>query len=334
MAQAEIALASRDLGWPAKTLDSARATLDAHDDRVNAAHARYLEVRRNLITGNLDEAERRLGELDPAALPPAQQAVHDLLAAGIAIRRLQTKPARAAFARAERAAVHSRIPALGAEVVSAARILDSPAARLIRHGEETVLLLEEVETLFASTTLVVDACRHVVRASGTVVSLTRRPVLFALAQLLGEAWPDDVPRETLIADVFRSRRPDDSHRARLRVEIGRLRRALRQLADVHATSRGFALAPKGRSEAVVLARPFDDEHPDVLALLADGEAWSTSALALALGSSQRSVQRVLGSLAEAGKVQSYGRGRARRWITPPMPGITTTLLLPAPLPGD
>ena len=334
VAQADIALASRDLGWPAKTLDAARATLEAHGDLVNAAHARYLEVRRNLLTGSLDEAERGLGELDPSALPPAQQAVHELLAAGIAIRRLQTKPARAALARAERAAVHSRIPALRAEVESASRILGTPAARLIQRGEQQVMLLEEVETLFGSKTLVVDACRHVVRASGTVVSLAKRPILFALARLLGEAWPGDVPRETLIAHVFRIRRPDDSHRARLRVEIGRLRTALRQLGDVHATSRGFALVPKGRSEAVVLARPVDDEHADVLALLADGEAWSTSALALALATSQRTVQRALGSLAEAGKVQSYGRGRARRWITPPVPGITTTLLLPAPLPGD
>jgi predicted ArsR family transcriptional regulator len=85
---------------------------------------------------------------------------------------------------------------------------------------------------------------------------------------------------------------------------------------------------------VVLARPVEQKHAAVLALLTDGEAWSSSALALALGMSQRTVQRALDSLGTAGKVQSFGHGRARRWITPPVPGFTTTLLLPAPLPID
>ena len=72
----------------------------------------------------------------------------------------------------------------------------------------------------------------------------------------------------------------------------------------------------------------------MLAFLADGESWSTSALALALGTSQRSVQRALEALAAAGNVQSFGRGRARRWLTPPLAGFTPTLLLPVPLPID
>jgi DNA-binding transcriptional ArsR family regulator len=164
-----------------------------------------------------------------------------------------------------------------------------------------------------------------------VVSLARRPVLFALARALGEAWPGDVPRDMLVARVFRAKRADESHRARLRVEVGRLRAVLRTLADVHATKLGFALAPRLAREVVVLALPVDEEHAAVLAFLADGESWSSSALALALGTSQRTVQRALDSLAAAGKVQSFGRGRARRWMTPPMPGFTTTLLLPTPL---
>jgi hypothetical protein len=180
----------------------------------------------------------------------------------------------------------------------------------------------------------VDACRHVVRDVSTVVSLSRRPVLFTLARALGEAWPADVPRDTLIARAFRLRLADESHRARLRVEVGRLRTALRTVASVSATKRGFALVPRHAREVVVLARPVDEKHADVLAFLADGESWSSSALALALGTSQRSVQRALDSLATAGKVQSFGRGRARRWMTPPVPGFTTTLLLPAPLPID
>jgi hypothetical protein len=334
VAEAEIALVSRDLGWPAKTLDAARATLDEHGDRVNAAHARYLEVRRLLLIGRIDQAERTLAELDPAPFPPASRTAHELVVAGIAIRRLRTKAARAALARAERAAHHARIPALKAEVESAFLVLNTPAARLIASGEERLLLLEEVEALLASKAFVVDACRHVVRDESEVVSLAKRPVLFALARALGEAWPGDVPRDTLVARAFRTKLANESHRARLRVEIGRLRKLLRTLADVSATRRGFALAPRRSGEVVVLARPVDEEHTAVLAFLADGESWSSSALALALGTSQRTVQRALDSLAATGKVQSVGRGRVRRWMTPPVPGFTTILLLPAPLPTD
>src|SRR5580700_1754301 len=336
VAQAEIALVSRDLGWPAKALDAARATLEARGDRVNAAHARNLEARRLLLIGRLDEAERMLAELDATPLPPASRAAHELVIAGLAIRRLQTKSARAALARAEHAAREADIPALTAEVASSSKVMNTPAARLIARGEERLLLLEEVEVLLRSGALVVDACRHSVRNAGMVVSLATRPVLFALARALGEAWPADVPRSTLLARAFRAKHADESHRARLRVEVGRLRVELRTLADVTSTKRGFALSPRRAREVVVLARPVEEEHAAALAFLADGESWSSSALALALGTSQRTVQRALDSLAAAGrgKVQSFGRGRARRWMTPPLLGFTTTLLLPAPLPID
>jgi hypothetical protein len=334
VAEAEIAFVSRDLGWPAKALDAAQATLEEHGDLANAAHARYLAVRRLLLIGRLDEAERRLAELDPAPFPPASRTARELVVAGIAMRRLRTKAARAALARDERAARLARIPALTAEVESAYLVLNTPAARLIARGEERLLLLEDVEALLASKAFVIDACRHVVRDAGTVVSLARRPVLFALARALGEAWPGDVSRDTLVARAFGAKRADESHRARLRVEAGRLRTVLRRLADVSATKRGFALAPRRAREIVVLARPVDEEHAAVLAFLADGESWSSSALALALGTSQRTVQRALESLVATGKVQSFGRGRARRWMTPPVQGFTTALLLPAPLPID
>src|SRR5882724_11584892 len=170
VAEAEIALVSRDLNWPVKALDAARATLEQHGDRVNAAHARYLEVRRLLLIGRLEEAERKLVEADPAALPPALRAAHELVVAGIAMRRLRTKSARAALAQAERAARDAGIPALTAEVESAALVLNTPAARLIRRGEERLLRLDDVEALLASKALVVDACRYVVRDAGTVVS--------------------------------------------------------------------------------------------------------------------------------------------------------------------
>jgi hypothetical protein len=334
VAEAEVALASRDLGWPAKALDAARATLEEHGDRLNAAHARYLGVRRLLLIGRLDEAERALAELDPAPFPPALRTAHELVIAAIAIRRLRTKTASAALARAGWAASQARIPALNAEVESATRVLNTPAARLIANGEERLLLLEEIEALLASKRLVVDACRYVVRDGRTVVSLAKRPVLFALARALGEAWPGDIPRDVLIARAFGSKFADESHRARLRVELGRLRKVLRVMVGVRATKRGFALSPSRAREVVVLAWPVDEENAALLALLADGEGWSSSALALALGTSQRTVQRVLDSLAVAGKVQSFGRGRARRWLTPPIPGFTTTLLLPRPLPID
>jgi hypothetical protein len=322
VAEVEIALVSRDLGWPARTLEAARATLQEHGDRVNAAHARYLEVQRLLLIGRLDEAERMLADLDPAPLPPASRAAHELVVAGIAIRRLRAKAARAALARAERAAHQARIPALTAEVESASLVLNTPAARLIASSAQRLVLLEEVEALLASKALVVDACRNVVRNTRAVVSLARRPILFALARVLGEAWPGDVSRDMLVARAFGAKHADESHRGRLRVEVARLRRVLRPVAAINATKRGFALSPRHASEIVVLARPVDEE------------SWSSSALAIALGTSQRTVQRALDSLAEAGKVQSFGRGRARRWITPPIPGFTTTLLLPAPLPID
>jgi hypothetical protein len=328
VAEAEIALASRDLHWPTKALDAACATLDAHGDRVNAAHARYLAVRRLLLIGRLRDAERALGALDPAALPPALSAAHELVVAGIAMRRLQSEPARAALARARHAAREAGIPALSAEVDSATRLLEAPAARQIVHGAERLLLLDEVEAVLESPALVVDACRYVVRNPYTEVSLARRPVLFTLARALAEAWPADVPRDVLIARAFRTKHADETHRARLRVELGRLRSMLRALAGIDATERGFVLAPRGPREAVVLAQPVEGEHAAMLAFLSDGESWSSSALALASGASQRTVQRALEQLAQTGKVQSFGQGRARRWMTPGVPGFSAMLLLP------
>ncbi len=334
VAEAEIALVSRDLAWPAQTLATARATLEAHGDRVNAAHARTLEVRRLLLIGRLDEAERLLANLEPETFPPASRAAYELVVAGIAMRRLRTKVARAALARAEWAARAADIPALTAEVESASLVLATPAARQISRGGERVLLLDEVEALLASKALVVDACRYAVCAEGKEVSLATRPVLFALARTLGEAWPGDVPRSTLIARAFRAKHVNESHRARLRVELARLRAELRTLAEVNATKRGFVLAPRRARAAVVLVPLVEEKHAAVLAFLADGESWSSSALAIALGTSPRTVQRSLDPLAAAGKVQSFGRGRARRWMTAPVLGFPTILLLPGPLPSD
>ena len=334
VAEAEIALVSRDLAWPVKALDQARAVLEAHGDRVNAAHAVNLEVRRLLLIGRLDAAERILAAFDPPPLPPASRAAYELVVAGVALRRLQTKAARRALGRAEEAAREAGIPALTAEVESASLVLKTPAARVIAQGQERLLLLEEVETVLAAGVLVVDACRNSVRRGDAQVSLASRPILFALARALGEGWPGDVPRSALLYCAFRARHADESHRARLRVEIGRLRAELRGLADVTATKRGFALTPSANHDVVVLAPPVEEQHAAVLAFLADGEAWSSSALAIALGASARTVQRALEQLSDAGKVQWFGQGRARRWMTPSVPGFPTILLLPGPLPND
>jgi tetratricopeptide (TPR) repeat protein len=333
VAEAEIALVTRDLGWPVKALEAAQATLARHGDIVNAAHARHLTARRLLLTGRLDDAERAIADLDVSLFPPASRAAFELVVAGIALRRLRTRPGREALARAAIAASVAGIPSLVAEVERASLVLDTPAARLIAGGDgtERPLLLEDVEALLASDALIVDACRNAVRQSSDSISLATRPVLFALARALGEAWPNDVARDMLLARAFGAKFVDESHRARLRVEIGRLRAALRHVAEIRATKRGFALVALGADEVLVLARPIDEEHASVLALLDDGEAWSTSALALALGASQRTLQRALESLAREGKVQPFGRGRARRWIMPPVSGFTTALLLPAAL---
>jgi tetratricopeptide (TPR) repeat protein len=338
VAEAEVALAARELGWPEAALAAARQTLERHGDRANAAHAGYLVIRRLLLIGRLDEAERALGALDAAALPPALRAVHALALSGIALRRVRAGAARDALARAEDAARASGIPGLIAEVERAAHALTAPAARLIAGGRERPLRLDEVEALLASPALVVDGCRHAIAASGETISLATRPVLFALVRALAEAWPGDVSRAALLLRAFRARHADESHRARLRVEIGRLRALLRPVAEIAATREGFALAPhdrgrEGGRKVVVLARPVEETHGAVLAVLDDGEAWSSSALALALATSQRSVQRALDELAAAGKVLSLGRGRARRWLAPPAPGFTTSLLLPGVLPG-
>ncbi len=334
VAEAEIALVSRDLGRTIEALGAARATLDAHGDRANAAHAGYLEARQLLLIGKLDEAERTLEGLDADALPPASRAGHGLVAAGIAMRRIRTQPARTALDQAARAAREAGIPALVAEVDRASRALEAPAVRLIARDGERLLRLEEVEALLASDALVVDACRTVVRAGPTMVPLAGRPVLFALVRALAEAWPEDVSRETLLARAFRARHADESHRVRLRVEIGRLRKILAPLAGLNATKRGFALEPHGAIGVAVAVPPVEGDHAEVLALLADGEAWSSSALALALSVSPRTAQRALEALAEVGKVESFGHGRACRWIAPNLPGFPTSLLLPAPLPSS
>lgn len=389
VAEAEVALAMRDLGGAPRVLTAAAATLEARGDRANALQARLIAARRLLLLGRLDDAAaalaavgaapgpgpgrqirpagelgRALGEecaahrsapvkradgTQPAqpesaarggisfhtdGLPPSLLAVAELTAAELALRALRVNAAQAALARARAAADRARVPALLAEVDEAQAMLARPAARRLFPGGEEMLRLDQVAALLASDALVVDACRRGLRAGRQWQTLARRPVLFALARALAEAWPGDADRKALIACAFRTRRPDESHLVRLRVEIGRLRALVSDLASVEATARGFALRPRNGREVVLLVPPIDGEQASLVALLADGAAWSTSALALALGASQRTVQRMLAELEAAGRVRALGQARARRWRAPPLTGFTTILLLPAALPLD
>ena len=332
VAEAEVALAMRDLGGSPRALAAASATLEAHAERANALHARLIETRRHLLLGRLDEAAAALARLDTHAVPPSLAAVAELTAAELALRSLRVGPAQAALARAHEAAERAGVPALLAEVAEARAAVDRPAARRFFAGSEQALRLDQIAALLDSGELVVDACRRGLRAGARWLPLARRPVLFALARALAEAWPGDVDREALIARAFGARRPNESHRARLRVEIGRLRTLAAALARIEATARGFVLRPRGARAVVVLVPPIDGDQASLVALLSDGAAWSTSALALAVGASQRTVQRALGELEAGGRVRSIGRARARRWLSPPLAGFTTILLLPAALP--
>ena len=327
-AEAEVALAARDLAWPPRALPEALRTFAAHGDRENAAHARLLQIRRLLLLGRVDEAAAACATLDLRAGPARLAAVGALVSFEIALRRGRAEQAREALARAREAAARSGIGALRAEVEQAGRSLVLPAARLVVAGEARSLTLAEVEAVLASPDLVVDGCRRVARWGERVVRLSRRPVLFALLWGLAAAWPGEAARESLIERAFGARRTNASHRARLRVEIGRLRRELWPLAEIRATAGGFSLVARGAGTVRLLAPPIESPDAAVLALLADGEAWSTSALALALGSSQRTAQRALVALEEAGQVSGLGRGRSQRWLSAPVAGFATTLLLP------
>jgi phosphopantetheinyl transferase (holo-ACP synthase) len=334
VAEAEVALASRDLGWRTKWLDAARVTLEAHGDHANAACARYLELRRQLLTGQLDVAEQALDAIDPTVLPPALRAAHELVVTGVAMRRLRTQEARMGLVRAEAFARDAGIPALLAEVQSAAAQLDAPAARLIARGDTRSIGLDEVASLLASPTLVVDACRLAVSEAGTVVSLASRPVLFALARTLAEAWP----RRCRARHADRARLPHPSCRRNAARATASGNRPIACGAEPdgrHPCNEArlrIGATPSDRSRGVGAAGRGCACH-------AAGQPCGRRGLVkflagAALGASQRSIQRALETLAAAGKVQSIGRGRAQRWITAPMPGFTTTLLLHVPLPGD
>jgi hypothetical protein len=332
VAEAEVALALRDFSASPRVLAGARDTLAACGDRANALLARLIAARQCLLLGRLDDAAAGLAPVDVASLPPLLQAVASLIAAELDLRRLRIPAAQAALAHAQAAALRADVPALQREVAQTRAALEQPAARRWLAGAWQPLRLHEVAALTDSGDLVVDACRHGLRAGATWLALARRPILFALLRALAEAWPDAIDRERLIARAFRQQQPDETHRARLRVEIGRLRALVADHAGIESTARGFVLAPHQGRSVTALAPPIEGDQGELVALLSDGTAWSTSALALAMGESQRSVQRSLAELETAGRVRAIGQTRARRWLAPPLSGFTTILLLPTALP--
>ena len=329
VAEAEVALAMRDLGEPARALLQAAEVLEAHDDRANALLGRWIAARRLILLGRLDEARRALPIEEPTRSPPQLAAMAGLTTAELALRSLRSGEAVAALDAAAIAARRSGVPALMAEADAMRALLDQPVARRIDAGTERPLRLAEVEALLQSPAFVVDACRRAIRGAGLAVDLARRPVLFSLARALAEAGPAGASRAALVLRAFRARHPDETHRARLRVELGRLRALLAPAARIEATPDGFALRAGAGRSVTVLVPPIEGESAALLALLADGNAWSTSALALALGASQRTVQRALADLEADGRVRALGLTRARRWLAPPMSGFATILLLPA-----
>jgi hypothetical protein len=330
VAQAEVSLALRDLRAGARELDDAVRLLARRGDIANAAFARLVQVRRLVLIGDVEAAERVISKLSLVGAPARLVAVASLIEADLAMKRVHGTEAARALSRARVAAQAARVPALSTEVERAFQRLETPVARVVRGGREQSAGLRELEPLLASGELLIDACRREVRQGTCVTSLVQRPTLLELVLALAEKAPGEVGRDLLIARVFGARRINDSHRVRLRVEIGRLRKLLATCAELCATPSGFALVPRGGRPATLLLPSAEGEASALWALLRSGEAWATSALALALGKSQRSVQRALAELEAEGKVRAVGDGRARRWVATPNAGFATSLLLVAP----
>jgi len=322
-ARGEVALASRDLALAGRLFEAAETALGG--DRINRTWVRILRVRRLLLLGRVEDAHD-LAVVDLRGAPPRLRALAELLRADIAARRMRILEARAAIARARRSAREARLPPLAAQVERFAAEFAGPVARIIRDRTFALATLADIAALARNPGLVVDACRRELRRDAVTVSLATRPVLFALAEALGEAAPGPASRALLVERAFGAHRMNESLRARLRVEIGRLRRALVPVGVTLASSGdGFRMSGDDEPLNVVVILPaVDGEASLVLALLRDGEAWSSSALAAATGLGQRAVQRALVELKEARKVNADSAGRNCRWVACPPDTLATT----------
>jgi tetratricopeptide (TPR) repeat protein len=323
-AEAEIALALGDLRWSAEPVARAVAELQAAGDARNAAYLQLVAARAALRLGRPADAERLLRDARFARAAPLERAFAELVRVELAAKRGDPDLLTSSLASAVAAAQRAAIPALISEVARIRDQYEGPSVVITSRGKARTASFSEVCVLRRSADVVIDGRGREVRSSGECVPFARRPVLFEVLRVLAEAWPGTVPRDALIARAFGARRPNESHRIRLRVEVGRLRKVVPPRLGVVALGPGYALSAAGE---VILVMPLEESSASrLLSLLQGGDSWSTSSLALALDVSERTVQRSLGELQSAGKVGSTGNGRRRRWVR--LCEIPTDLLLP------
>lgn len=323
----EVALGEGD---PARASAAARASADELErlgDARNAAMQRLVLARAEVLLGRLGEARAVVAGVLSADLPPDVRAVASLAEAEIATRALAATAARDALGRARGALDAAPNRLLGREIAALEGELSTPVARLERGGASRDADLFAIEEAAHGELFLVDACRRLAIAGRARVPLARRPVLFTLLVELARAAPASVPRDTLAARAFEARRINASHRGRLRVEIGRLRKLLDDLgAEPVATAEGYALASR-REVAVLAPRDDDDDATRVALLLGDGASWSAQRIAESAGVSKRTAQRALGDLVAGGRAVRTGSGRNVRYQRPGTPIASRMLLL-------
>jgi hypothetical protein len=322
----EVALGTGDPALAARGARTGADELDRLGDDRNAAMQRLVLARAEILLGHLDEARRAIDGVLRGALPPDVRAVAWLARAELGVRTVAASDARAALSRARRALARAPHPLLEREIAACDDELTRPVARLQRSGALREADLFEVERASGGALLLVDACRRLAVSAGITVSLARRPVPFALLLVLARAFPASVPRDELALRAFDVRRVNASHRARLRVEMGRLRKLLHGLgAAPVATADGYALT-SARDVAVLLALS-DDDAARVALLLGDGATWSAQRVAEHAGISKRTAQRALGALVARGVAVRFGRGRTVRYARAGAPIASRMLLL-------
>jgi tetratricopeptide (TPR) repeat protein len=325
-ALAEIALTTGDPAVAARDARASADELEALDDARNASMQRLVLARALVLLGRLGEARQVVDEVLSDDLAPDVFAVASLAQAEIAVRALAALDAREALARARRALEQAPHSLLSRAIQCVERELSLPVARLVRAGVSASADLFAIEESCRGHVLLVDACRRLALGGRATIPLARRPVLFALLLALAHAWPGSVARDELISRAFEVRRINPSHRARLRVEIGRLRGVLEGLAaEPTATPDGYALASE--RPVVILLPLSDDEAARVALLLGDGASWSAQGLAEHAGVSRRTAQRALSTLVASGDAVRTGQGKTVRYARPGAPIASRMLLL-------
>ena len=322
----EIALSTGDPAPAAKAAKAAADELARLGDPRNAAMMRLVLARAEVLLGRLGEARRVVEDVLTEKLEPDLRALAWLARAEIAIRTLATTDARDALSRARASLDGTPNQLLARALVALEQELSLPVARMLRGGVVRDADLFAIEALSRGEVLLIDACRRVAIAGRVTIPLARRPVLFALLLVLARAWPASVPRDELASRAFDARRVNESHRSRLRVEIGRLRKIMDGLgAEPVATADGYALASK--REVALLLPPSDDDAARIALLLGDGAAWSAKGLAEHAGVSKSTAQRALGLLVKNGSAIRTGKGKDVRYTRPGTPIASRMLLL-------